>query len=101
MDPEDEMTALSVKMAEEEEVIQHGLAAAPLRMEPPSEIVKENGQVRYLSSEEIKKKGKRFKMNEDILNISMLMTLYILQGLSQNTFKQSQQQQKISSIWHF
>lgn len=86
MDPEDEMTVLSVKMGEEEEALQHGLAAAPIRMEPIDETVagKENGQTG--KSDESKKKSKKFKMNEDILNISMLMTLYILQGNKTNSY---------------
>lgn len=86
MDVEDEMTVLNVKLAEEEQAIQHGLS--PIR-EEVVDGVKSTDEVAAAKSSpttepiDAKKKKKR-RVNEDIYNILMLLGLYILQGYHLN-----------------
>ena len=91
MDPEDEMTVMNVKIAEEEEAIQRGLS--PILSDESTNIELENGVfmagailVQSTTTPEssktptTNKKNKKSKINEDIFNILMILILYILQG---------------------
>lgn len=89
MDPEDEMTVMNVKIAEEEEAIQHGLS--PILADESTNIELENGvfmagailvqsSTTPESSKTPKTDKKKSRVNEDIFNILMILILYILQG---------------------
>lgn len=91
MDPEGEMAALNVKLAEEEEALQHGLPPILGADESPK-VVNEN-EMKNVKNGDVKpdegkaeiKETKKSKLNEDFFIIIMILVLYILQGSSMNS----------------